>query len=483
MKKIIFILVITLTSLSYSQTRFGKGIKLYNALEETDFIFTDRMPLMDENGLINSFISTDSLVVQSQIKPFIVLSDLDNYMTLNTEQTVTEDKLFNSSVSFNSVPTNFNTLNMTLSDNNDDVIASLLLSSNNLNYLAPLLNQSSDLNATYWRLIDSNIQSEIHTTSEYIRFRNLSNTNQTVTLKRSDEDYSSVEVTLPTESGKLALLSDVTISIGDLTDSQTSLSSIYIGTEELPTDSRGDDNVIIGIQSIDDGIGDDNVIIGKDAGSGSGSDLGNQGHRNVFLGKKAGELIKGATDNVFIGFETGKDNQWGDRNILLGSGINNDGIADSDKLNIGNLIKGDLVTGEITLPNTDIDIIQDEATGKIPITKEYLESILNPEVIIIGNTGAPVFENGWENFSTTHAEAGFFKIGNIVHLKGLVSLGTANTIFTLPEGYRPPRQLIISILSNSQTGRLDIGASGIVNSNGINSNAWVNLSGVSFIVD
>jgi hypothetical protein len=56
----------------------------------------------------------------------------------------------------------------------------------------------------------------------------------------------------------------------------------------------------------------------------------------------------------------------------------------------------------------------------------------------VGAAGQPAFQNGWSNeapgFEST---AGFFKDPwGIVHLKGIVTGGTVNTIFSLPPGYR-----------------------------------------------
>ena len=49
-------------------------------------------------------------------------------------------------------------------------------------------------------------------------------------------------------------------------------------------------------------------------------------------------------------------------------------------------------------------------------------------------------ENGWENLGNDYAPVGFRKIGNQVYLRGGVKKGgtSATTLFTLPEGFRPP---------------------------------------------
>lgn len=88
--KISILLLIISFFQGYSQlqspTWFGGGIKLYNATEQTDFLSGhERIPLMQTNGIINSFIHSDSLVIQSQIKGFALL---------NAENTFKERNIF-----------------------------------------------------------------------------------------------------------------------------------------------------------------------------------------------------------------------------------------------------------------------------------------------------------------------------------------------------------------------------------------------------
>lgn len=49
-------------------------------------------------------------------------------------------------------------------------------------------------------------------------------------------------------------------------------------------------------------------------------------------------------------------------------------------------------------------------------------------------------ENGWENLEGGYPPVGFRRVGDRVHLRGAVKKGgtTATTLFTLPEGFRPP---------------------------------------------
>lgn len=69
---------------------------------------------------------------------------------------------------------------------------------------------------------------------------------------------------------------------------------------------------------------------------------------------------------------------------------------------------------------------------------------------VVGDVGEPAFENGWVNYGGGWTTAAFFKDAyGIVHLKGLVKNGTADTvIFTLPVGYRPSETMHLPTVSN-----------------------------------
>lgn len=69
MKKVIAILMLFLiTATTFSQTRFGRGIKLYNASEITDFRYNyNLIPVMRTDGFLNRYIHSDSLVLKSDL--------------------------------------------------------------------------------------------------------------------------------------------------------------------------------------------------------------------------------------------------------------------------------------------------------------------------------------------------------------------------------------------------------------------------------
>jgi hypothetical protein len=82
-----------------------------------------------------------------------------------------------------------------------------------------------------------------------------------------------------------------------------------------------------------------------------------------------------------------------------------------------------------------------------PVTRQqmavFLVRLSGETAHDVGTTGEPPFQNGWTNFGTSWSQAGFFKDGlGFVHLKGTISSGTLDTTaFTLPEGYRPDKNL------------------------------------------
>ena len=90
--------------------------------------------------------------------------------------------------------------------------------------------------------------------------------------------------------------------------------------------------------------------------------------------------------------------------------------------------------------------------------------------------------NNWENFGDEFNTAGYFKDSlGIVHLRGLVKNGTANSvIFTLMDDCRPWRRELHAVQTNNNTiGRVDILANGdvtVVNGN----SGWISLDGITF---
>lgn len=99
---------------------------------------------------------------------------------------------------------------------------------------------------------------------------------------------------------------------------------------------------------------------------------------------------------------------------------------------------------------------------------------------------APTLLNSWVNFGGTYDVTGYFKDSfGIVHIKGFVKSGTANSImFYLPPNYRPAGTQVFSVPTSGGGGdiygTLSIGTDGAVKQYSVGGQVWVSLDGVSF---
>jgi hypothetical protein len=88
-----------------------------------------------------------------------------------------------------------------------------------------------------------------------------------------------------------------------------------------------------------------------------------------------------------------------------------------------------------TLTGTQINL---STLGTVP-TAQQANTLAAPEGWHeVGASGEPAYENKWKQANPAAYNAAFFKDHEgIVHLRGIVSGGTASVIFHLPPGYRP----------------------------------------------
>ena len=99
----------------------------------------------------------------------------------------------------------------------------------------------------------------------------------------------------------------------------------------------------------------------------------------------------------------------------------------------------------------------------------------------------PYFLNGWKKYGEPFEEVEIFKNREgLVTINGLISGDYSKIIFRLPEGWKPNKQLIFSICSDSVSRRLDINSTGELSLNdnryfgSVTGSGWVSLSGISF---
>lgn len=136
-----------------------------------------------------------------------------------------------------------------------------------------------------------------------------------------------------------------------------------------------------------------NTLIGKMSGSVA------TGSANTSLGANSAYGLSSGTLNTFIGYYAGQTTTTGGSNICIGQGTNTPAVDSVSTLNIGNAIKGDLVTkrtdfqGPITFSERTTLTI---ASGSITVTKGFhlvASQDVNPDdltTIVAGTDGQQV---------------------------------------------------------------------------------------------
>lgn len=132
---------------------------------------------------------------------------------------------------------------------------------------------------------------------------------------------------------------------------------------------------------------------------------------------------------------------------------------------------------------------------------EMAVDVAGHDWIELGSAGAPALQNGWLWYGAPYPPPRFCRRGGVVYIQGMVKTGTLNSvIFTLPVGFRPDSQLLLSAIGGTfntgaasagtahthaisqQGGRLDILANGDVLQVGAATNGWQSIF-VSFPAD
>jgi hypothetical protein len=145
----------------------------------------------------------------------------------------------------------------------------------------------------------------------------------------------------------------------------------------------------------------------------------------------------------------------------------------------------------LTVPNASHANIADTASNATKLggqaASAYVRTGTTGEAWhVVGSSGEPGLQNGWVTADSSNAfpPASFYidPIG-IVHLRGLVGSGTASSVvFTLPPGYRPPKDLAFAVAAGTGAPAVedvDVYSNGDVFAFGPVTSA-VTLDGVSF---
>jgi hypothetical protein len=155
------------------------------------------------------------------------------------------------------------------------------------------------------------------------------------------------------------------------------------------------------------------------------------------------------------------------------------GAVTASKLNKRVAVKNAITAQNATYAKTAQNAT---ALGGYPASYFALAAIEPPH--IVGATNQPAFQNGWSGSVGADDEGlSFFKDSwGIVHLQGNAGNvnPSTNTIFTLPTGYRPNKNLYFAVYgSGGSAAYVQIGSNGNVTVIGPSEN-YVGLSNVTF---
>ncbi|MCE7887452.1 MAG: hypothetical protein DYH13_08150 [Alphaproteobacteria bacterium PRO2] len=170
-----------------------------------------------------------------------------------------------------------------------------------------------------------------------------------------------------------------------------------MGVNALAATTGGAQNTAIGFESMRDAAGAGSIrntalgyqsMVGITGGAGNTA-IGHQalaaiedGNYNVAIGEDALEAAESSEGNVAIGHEAGDGNTDGDNNILIGWGADTPGPTDSNHLNLGGTIFGDLQNDRIRIGGSGL-----VGAGPLIATPPAVEGVAAAAVITANACG------------------------------------------------------------------------------------------------
>lgn len=129
------------------------------------------------------------------------------------------------------------------------------------------------------------------------------------------------------------------------------------------------------------------------------------------------------------------------------------------------------LAGTPATPNSGKGYIYEKGDGQLYFLNDSgIEHLLSADpgwtYVQPAGVGDGRFTNSWVNFGSVYTSAAYKKIGNQVHLQGLVKNGTGS-IFTLPPEYRPSAVKLMTVVTDLLSGSVNgTGVSGTTAASG-----------------
>ena len=136
------------------------------------------------------------------------------------------------------------------------------------------------------------------------------------------------------------------------------------------------------------------------------------------------------------------------------------------------------VLGVRTIQHTNgTDAMTIDGSGNVSFTA--------PATNILSDSGwiTVTLNSGYTHYGDPYGPVKYRKIGNIVNIQGITNENPTGVVFTLPAGYRPEIQIIVSAAMNNDQGRLDIQKNGNVEITNIPSSGWCSFLTTFMVAD